>query len=927
MASPSPTTSPSTLAQLKTFFEQQIQSNAHVTIDASSLSIPGLGPLLTQTVGSSVTVESVTLALATDSLALSGVVGFLDTAFHLALTFTAPNGTLQMSFDALQTTGTSLSLSRLVSKIVPGSFAAAPALAVAGVHISFQTGTPSFVVGASTAQPWQIPLGVNQPSIQATVVLTQDSATLSGSLSIGTATFAVTYNLKSKAQSLSGSWTDSAHPLGWNSIVTALGLSPSVSLPANIPSAGFNAAQFSLDFSTLTFSLTGQTANGAAFLIAQKNSGSWGFAFGAAVAGNWQFSQISSDLKVLDFLAFQQAYLIISSFTQAQFTFPNFAPMTTAIDIAPGLNFGANINFGSGTSALAAAVKGIVGQSTAAVEGVIGSAANTRLSASLGGSMTLPHSPLKLVNPEFIVIASGPTVEVQGTLEIALRNQVIDVTGRLGISPESADFAVDVKGKSLLAPLGFTGVKLEEIGVSLSVKFEPPGIALGAEAIFQIGNTAADKCAFQLEVLPEAVNPILLYGQFSSLSLPTVFDAMFPNIKLPAILQKVGFQNVFVYYCEQPTTLPDNTAVIPGFAFNGTLDAYVFTMAAALKIDFGSGVSGSAQMTLIHLKGLDVTGADPTKGPAVQFNTISSPFFHVTLNVNLLQVVGLQVNGTITDTGFTFLLKFDVENVLNETLTCTFTNYHNFFASTDLHFHIKLDVGPFKAPKTNINLGTIHIDTQFTGHMDLTVNDFTVSGHVNGVFDGRQLPQLSFDANIGSLKKIPDLVLTQIKTFAQDIYSDVLGDGKKWAGMVATGAITGADDSAKVLTSVYGLSKDEAESILKGLRLHANSTVHVDATSPHVDTPTAHVDTAAVHADHGGTHVDVPRSHVDTSVPHVDGSLFGKHGDTGGHADQTATPHGDSTPHIDASTIPHLDSTTPHGDTKAHIDQSEHVDI
>jgi len=924
-AKPASPASPSTLAQLEKFFQDQIQANGHVTIDGSQLQISGLDALLQKTVGPSLVISSVTLTLGTSTLKLTGVISFLATGFHVSLTFTLANSKLSLAFDAAQVSNTSLSLAKLVAQVLP-TVTKTPAIVFSDLHISFDTSKSSFLFGGTAG--WQIPLGQNNPTVQATLVISELGASVSGSLDVGTATFHVAYQLQKGVNLLTGSWTDSAHPLGWDSIVTALGLSSKLDLPANVPTAGFNAAQLSLDFANDAFTLTGQTAHGAAFFLASKQDNKWGFAFGAAVAGNWQFSQISSGLAVLDFLVFQQAYLLISSFTQAQFSFPNFAPMTTPIDIGPGLNFGAVVNFAAGTNVLSKNIHKLAGTSTASVEGIIGTVADTRLSASLGGTMTITKG-LALTDPALIVIAEGPEVEIQGTLEIVLQKQVIDVTGRLGISPEKADFTVDVKGKSLFAPFGFTGVTLQEIGVSLGIVFTPPGLDIALEATFQVGTTPSDKCAIEFAVEPDAVNPILLWGQFSSISLPTIFSAMYPKLQLPAALNSVGLQDAYVYYCEQPTTLPDNSAAAPGFAISGTLDAYAFTMAAALKIDFTSGISGSAAMTPIHLvnHALDVTGTGKLGGPEVAFNTISSPFFDVTLNVQVMGVVGANIQGNVSATGFSFLLKFDIQGVLSETLQCNFTSYTNFSASTDLHFHLDVTVGPFTAPKTNINLGSIHINTAFTGHLDLGINSTSVHGSVSGAFDGRALPGVSFDASTKSLTEIPTLVINQIKNEASTIYADVLSNGTKWANMVASGAITGADDAGKVLTSVYGMSATEVQGLLQKLKLHGSTNVHVDVPSPHIDTPNKHVDAAPVHTDQGTGHVDTARTHADTSTPHADGSTWGIHGDFGGHADTTITPHVDSNPHVDTNISPHVDTNTPHVDSQPHVDQTEHIDV
>jgi len=351
--STAPQPAPSTLASLKNFFEGQIQSNGHVTIDENNVAISGLTTLLNKTVGPSLVISSVSMTLSTSSLGLTGVLTLLGTGFHVSLTFTESAGKLNFTLAATQFPATSLSLPKLVAQVAP-AVTNTPALALSGLRISLDTSNSNYLFGGSAA--WQIPLGTKQPSIQASVVISQSSASISGALAVGTANFTVSYQLQKGVSLLTGAWTDSAHPLGWDSVVTALGLSPKLDLPGNIPNAGFQAAQLSLDLAGGKFTLTGQTANGAAFLLASKQNNAWGFAFGAAVAGNWRFSQISSGLGVLDFLVFQQAYLLISSFTENGFQFPGFPVMTKAIDVVPGLNFGAEINFASGTSVLAKTV-------------------------------------------------------------------------------------------------------------------------------------------------------------------------------------------------------------------------------------------------------------------------------------------------------------------------------------------------------------------------------------------------------------------------------------------------------------------------------------------------------------------------------------------------------------------------------------------
>jgi hypothetical protein len=47
---------------------------------------------------------------------------------------------------------------------------------------------------------------------------------------------------------------------------------------------------------------------------------------------------------------------------------------------------------------------------------------------------------------------------------------------------------------------------------------------------------------------------------------------------------------------------------------------------------------------------ISVTGNGSLGGPAIAFNTITSPFLAVTLDVQLMGILGTQINGTVTST-------------------------------------------------------------------------------------------------------------------------------------------------------------------------------------------------------------------------------------------------------------------------------------
>src|SRR3974390_2399194 len=204
-AKPASPASPSALAQLEKFFQDQIQANGHVTIDGSQLQISGLDALLQKTIGPSLVISSVTLTLGTSTLKLTGVISFLATGFHVSLTFTLANSKLSLAFDAAQVSNTSLSLAKLVAQVLP-TVTKTPAIVFSDLHISFDTSKSSFLFGGTAG--WQIPLGQNNPTVQATLVISELGASISGSLDVGTATFHVAYQLQKGVNLLTGSWSD-----------------------------------------------------------------------------------------------------------------------------------------------------------------------------------------------------------------------------------------------------------------------------------------------------------------------------------------------------------------------------------------------------------------------------------------------------------------------------------------------------------------------------------------------------------------------------------------------------------------------------------------------------------------------------------------------------------------------------------------------
>ena len=186
----------------------------------------------------------------------------------MSLSFTVKGTVLALSFSAVQATGSTLSLSLLVSKLLPAA-TNAPALTLTGLMILFDTSALTWMLGGTV--DWSFALGANTATMQATLGISQAGAGLMGSLAVGPATFTVGYQIQKGSQVLSGSWTTTGTPLGWYTVVDALGLDSalmmpsSVTIPPALSQGGFNSAQISIDFVAKQVTLSGQTTDGAAF--------------------------------------------------------------------------------------------------------------------------------------------------------------------------------------------------------------------------------------------------------------------------------------------------------------------------------------------------------------------------------------------------------------------------------------------------------------------------------------------------------------------------------------------------------------------------------------------------------------------------------------------------------------------------------------
>ena len=864
-----------------------------------------------------------------------------------------------------------------------------PAIGLSAIDGSLtETASGTAITLHLTATDWSIPLGpatltvsgvaldvTHTPAAVATTgtggtppapapAPASTTAAITGTLALAGASATVTATLPG-ALTITGSFpavglAQLVGTLSGNTLTLPAALA--VTLPASTVQLTENAGVFQLAWHTATSPL------GEIALQAQRlPQAGWGVAAGFALPANWKLSSLSSALSSLDGLTFTSAALVLASFADPTFAFTDLTLPALSGGVVEGLTFGCALAL---SGALAGAGS-MLGRPSVDVTAVIGpDPASIKLSAALAGTVAIPPTTNLLLGDLALSITPDPLgVSLSGALTIPVGSQTLMATGRFSVTETAADFALDVTGSalSLAAPMGFRGVVLDEIGVVAGITFEPPGLNLGLAGAFHLVNQpASDRFAFAFTVEGEAVTPTLLSGHLDQLDLPTLFGAcMLPTAVLPSVLNQISFSDLTLYWCDTEQPLPDGSTAQPGFGLSGSMLAFGWNAMVKLLMDFGSGVHGEASCDPVNLVGgaFTLTGTGTTGGPHVLVDTTASPYLSVSLNAKLLDIIGENVQGTLSSSGLTFSLANHL-GVLDTALAITASPTGASLASS-VNFDLDVMAGPLDIPGSGLTLGSVHVQAGFSGSITINISTAGFHATIDGgfIWQGQhwQLATVTVTETPADVAHIAEAVAQAVQAQAQTLFGELLADSNRYFGLVAGGLVSGASDASTLAMSVYHLTADDTTTLFRNLNLTTSSTMHTDVASPHVDiaphtdaasqhvdTPANHADTPGAHTDLVPRHVDVPGTHVDTTNhvdtpggPHTDFSVFGRHadtqlpphGDTSPHGDQTLTPHGDTStphsdfaPHIDQTAIPHVDTSTPHVDEAPHTDEAPHVD-
>ena len=497
--------------------------------------------------------------------------------------------------------------------------------------------------------------------------------------------------------------------------------------------------------------------------------------------------------------------------------------------------------------------------------GVLG----TRLSISLdaihvpfGGSSSLTiNKPTATIdiNPLFKFVV----FTVIGDIPFNIFGKQFEADVSMVIDNIEAEFGVVIKGDntSLPGPPTMQGVHFDDFGVGIGIMFEPPGEAIGLSGHFHIGDpanntiVALDDSSFAVvcEVVEEVPNPLYISFYVPQMHLTDVLT-VFTNVSIPVDIP-VSFTDLSFRWSENPmmpVALPDGTLSQMGYGFSAAANIFAFSFYGDVEIDLNTGVTADIEMgplalgsvfaiegdgTGVSIK-VDATGSpiknnqlltkavqqqalkDATMkqlvapgGPVLKIRTLNQPFLHLNGSFSLFELEKVELTANITTSGIEF--ELDYSGLLNSTMSCTLSDFHNLAASFTFGINQTISL-PSVA---GISLGSIPLVTEADTHFSLSTGTSDIILSVGGNFDfeglTRSFGDYTADAHIQVVSDLLSSIVSYIEENAEAIFSDIINTAEAWAGKVKQGVITAVDSVAVVLHDAFNQDADQIASTMK----------------------------------------------------------------------------------------------------------------
>ena len=830
-----------------------------------------------------------------------------DEGADLTITLTPPDGSVFVLNNVID------SWLQLFDLPTPPSM---PALELRELSATVNTTTQTYSFRGESAAARSIPLGDASFEVDtfAEMAISRNTATgrrqftgsVGAALEISAGVVAdLEFRLDEAGEILLGGWrADDDLTLSFNELLQAMQIDV-VELPDEIDPE-LHAFGFEFDAAHKSMKLIADADPlGRVFFVTGRRPGAtrWESIFGVEFPRDAALSDlpvIRDELGDVDLPSFKQTALIISTKAVKDRPLPVMPRLSsdeeteevflsdTGLDLAQGLNLAAVIDLND--NAAVAADGGIPGLldnlhteaaiDTLTIQGALGTSALS-FRTEIGGEVSFGSGGDSLAFKEPFVQLDmlPPGVQFGGKVGLDVNSVNLTAEGAmvLSVTEASGRFNV-VAGASredgtanLLAPLGITGIKLNEVGFIVGSTFAPPALKTGFGAKFQIGDQAQgeNEIGMVLQVVPAVPAPIVNILQFAfEMDEISIDQAMtvFTNdsVSLPdelSVFAELRATDVGFFFCQAPTTLPDGSNATPGFGFNGSIDVFGFQAHAKLMVDALSGIEGHFQISPIELNigdtpiisvrgnGLEITrdrsvsnsqqliatnGAALTTtnrevvmaggGPVFAFNTVGPRFVHGSLNIDFLDQAGVAIEGEISTDGITFSQEYRVSDILNIGWDFTLSlNAENPSLAASANFDLDLDI-EIDFPD-EFDLGTFRLDTAVHLNAALSASTEAFSLTFDGTFEFEgstlTLPTLALNIPISTLTDIADRIIQQIKDNAEEIFADMFAEVREFFEdiseeiiAVGEGAIELAEDIGREAEAFAADVEEKAEELI-----------------------------------------------------------------------------------------------------------------
>ena len=175
---------------------------------------------------------------------------------------------------------------------------------------------------------------------------------------------------------------------------------------------------------------------------------------------------------------------------------------------------------------------------------------------------------------------------------------------------------------------------------------------------------------------------------------------------------------------------------------------------------------------------------------------------------------------------------------VNGSLSVTTGSNWTFGGSLSFGCELDAEIGPIEVPKTGINLGSLHLDTGFTGTVSVNASaqSSSISLGLGGSFnfEGATLSVPTFTVTVNvpfaSISSLAGQVVDEIKSDAYSIFSGELSTVGAWISDIKSGVLTGISDIGNALENVYhvvaadvvGFAQDAGQGLAAAARILAN---------------------------------------------------------------------------------------------------------